>query len=324
MGKEPPESDTKAEGLTPKLGRWTGFGEKKLWDFLELLIVPVILAVGAFYLEDQASNRQEKIADDRYKQEQRIANSRYQQEQSIANSRYQQETLKAYFDQITQLLLEKNLRQSNSEAQVIARARTLSALGELDENRKGLLLKFLNEANLITQDKRVISLVDANLRGANLSEAYLIGANLRGANLSEANLRGANLRGASLSGTNLIRASLSGANLSEASLSGASLSGVNLSGVNLSQASLSGVNLSGVNLNGANLSRANLSGTNLSGANLSRANLSGTNLVEAKYTTGNTKPEFCNQISLTFPCATKFPPGVDPIAEKMVLFRVYK
>ena len=48
----------------------------------------------------------------------------------------------------------------------------------------------------------------ANLRGANLSEAYL-----RGADLSEANLRGADLSWADLSGANLYMANLRGANL---------------------------------------------------------------------------------------------------------------
>ena len=56
----------------------------------------------------------------------------------------------------------------------------------------------------------------ANLRGANLSEAYLRGAdlseaNLRGANLSEAYLRGADLSGADLSWVYLCGADLYGA-----------------------------------------------------------------------------------------------------------------
>ena len=61
--------------------------------------------------------------------------------------------------------------------------------------------------------------------------AILKGANLSWADLSEANLRGANLRDANLSGANL-----SGANLSDANLSGANLSDANLSDANLSEA----------------------------------------------------------------------------------------
>ena len=43
----------------------------------------------------------------------------------------------------------------------------------------------------------------ADLRGADLSDAYLIGADLRGADLSDAYLRGADLRGADLRGAKL-------------------------------------------------------------------------------------------------------------------------
>jgi uncharacterized protein YjbI with pentapeptide repeats len=221
MGKDPPESESKAKGLISRLGRWAGFGDKTLWNILELLIVPAVLAIGAFYLEEQASNRQEQIADERYKQEQRIA-----------SSRYQQETLKAYFDQMTQLLLEKNLRNSKPESEVrsIARARTLTALRELDETRKGLLLKFLHEAKLISQNKTVVSLSDADLSGADLT----------GANLSHADLTGGKLTGGKLSG-----AYLSGAYLSYARLRGTDLRGAYLSGAYLRLADLEDANLTG-------------------------------------------------------------------------------
>ena len=62
------------------------------------------------------------------------------------------------------------------------------------------------------------NLLNANLRGLNLSDAKL-----RGARLIDADLRGANLRKANLSGADLFRADLRGANLSGANLSGAYL-----------------------------------------------------------------------------------------------------
>ena len=60
------------------------------------------------------------------------------------------------------------------------------------------------------------TLIDANLRGANLILANLSGADLRGANLIRAYLSGANLSGANLIGANLIGAYLIRANLSGA------------------------------------------------------------------------------------------------------------
>jgi hypothetical protein len=72
------------------------------------------------------------------------------------------------------------------------------------------------------------NLSDANLSGADLSDADLSDANLRGADLSDANLRGANLSDANLSDANLSGAYLRGADLSDADLSGAYLRGADL------------------------------------------------------------------------------------------------
>jgi hypothetical protein len=100
------------------------------------------------------------------------------------------------------------------------------------------------------------------LQSLNLSETKhgqpisLIRANLSGANLVNANLSGAYLGGADLSGAGLVRANLSGAYLWGSDLSGAELIGANLSGASLGKADLSGAKLSEANLSGANLSSA--------------------------------------------------------------------
>ena len=96
----------------------------------------------------------------------------------------------------------------------------------------------------------------ADLRGANLSEAYLRGADLCGASLSEAYLRGANLseadlRGADLSEAYLCGADLRGAYLCGADLRGAYLCGADLRGADLSEAYLCGADLRGADLRGA-------------------------------------------------------------------------
>ena len=139
-------------------------------------------------------------------------------------------------------------------------------------------------------------LFEADLSGADLSEAKLPHANLSGADLSEAKLFEADLSGADLSGADLSFAKLSGADLPNAKLFQADLSFAKLSGADLFQADLSGADLRYANLSGAdsdlsnaNLSNANLSGadSDLSNANLSNANLSGADLSEAKLSGAN-------------------------------------
>jgi uncharacterized protein YjbI with pentapeptide repeats len=293
--------------------KWTGIGKKKGWDLFQLAIttsIPIVIFLGT-----QNFN----------KQQQEIAKQNNEQQQEIATSRYQQETLTKYLEQMSQLLLDKNLRQEKSESRTIARARTLSTLRELDSFRKGLLIKFLAEAELISGEKPVISLEDAELgktelQGVNIPKANLEGANLEGANLEGANLEGANLEGANLEGAILRKANLEGANLEGANLEEAILWKANLGKAKLlGNAYLAGANLAGAYLAGAYLEGANLKGAYLEGAYLAGAKLGKANLEGAKYTDENTKPEVCEQIYLKPPCPTKFPSEFDPIAAKMVL-----
>jgi len=133
-----------------------------------------------------------------------------------------------------------------------------------------------------------LSLIEANLRGTNLSKANLefarlLQANLNKANLSQARLYAANFTAADLSGANLMQANLQFANLTAADLSGAILTGADLSSTiltaaNLSKAQLRTAKFSNTNLSGANLSKAQLTNVDLSGSNLSGANLTGANL----------------------------------------------
>ncbi len=289
--------------VTGRWPDWTGFGTKTLWDLMQLLIIPAILAVGAYWLNESARKR----------------------EQAVTEQRAQETALQTYFNKMTELLIKENLLETeqylfswdfipetgterlieflmqnyhidwvktakvektdddkairvyteknslslrlsdiearvkleiddgridnfitktitkiengklniystqNLEVRAVARARTLTVLRRLDKDRKGALIQFLYEADLIDKNNIVIDLSQADLRGAdlrgaNLSEADLIstrlkGANLRGADLSEAILAGADLRSA-----NLFRADLNGADLIFADLRGANLS----------------------------------------------------------------------------------------------------
>jgi hypothetical protein len=61
--------------------------------------------------------------------------------------------LQAYLDKMSELLLEKHLRDLAEEDEVwkIARIRTLTVLRKLDGERKGDVIKYLQEAGLINR-----------------------------------------------------------------------------------------------------------------------------------------------------------------------------
>jgi uncharacterized protein YjbI with pentapeptide repeats len=231
-----------------KQSRW-GFRGMTVRDWLQLLIVPLALVVIGFLFSVQQDARQ-----------QRIENQRAKAERELAVERAQDEALQAYLDQMSGLLLERDLRTSEkgSEVRTLARARTLTVLGRLDPSRKKALMQFLVEADLVQRVDGREPLI--SLSGATLSDVFLNGANLSGANLSFSDLSGTNLSATDLSGTNLVGADLSDADLSAAFLQEAILKGANLSNAFLYRADLSKADLTVADLSGTDLSGANLNG----------------------------------------------------------------
>src|SRR6266566_4807835 len=164
---------------------------KTLWDWMQLLIIPVVLAVAAF-LFNMATNRTEQnITAQRYKNDQEIAAQRYKNDQEIAADKQREDLLQTYLDRMSELLLNNHLRSSDPKKEVryIARARTLTVLSRLDANRKKSLLQFLYESDLINATTgSIVRLENADLSGVDLSDASLSFADLSGADLSGANL----------------------------------------------------------------------------------------------------------------------------------------
>jgi uncharacterized protein YjbI with pentapeptide repeats len=160
---------------------------KTLLDWLQLLgvlAIPIVVGFGtAFFTKQQAKTSE--------------ANAENQQ---------QDELLRTYFDKISDLLLDKELRanpdkelRANPDTQFIVRARTLAALHMLNTERKAIVLRFLHDSNFLQYVRDFLYSLDlshADLSRINLSGANLYKANLREAILSEANLDIANLSGA--------------------------------------------------------------------------------------------------------------------------------
>lgn len=232
---------------------------KALWDWLELLIVPSVLAtVGLLFSRAQRQNDID------------LAKKREEAEERAVESRAQEAALQAYLDRMTELLLDRRLCSPSTpdEVREIARVRTLCILRRLDRRRMRYVVEFLHDMGLIHDDEPVVSLQGADFRNARLRNVQLPGVHLSEALLSEATLAGADLSAGQLDGAMLNKADLSSAKLQESSFVGA-----NLVKADLSHADLRGATLVKANCNEAILTQANLRGANLQEANLAQADL---------------------------------------------------
>lgn len=226
---------------------WTGFRGNTLWEWLQLLVLPVVLTGGGiwFNMHQNGTNRA-------------VAERQHEIDLHIADDNQQEAALQAYLDHLSQLLLDKQLKESapGSAIRELAHARTLTAVWHVGKFRKGVLLKFLYEAHLISRENAIIELHEADLSDAHLDGIDLSGADLHGAHFVAADLRGARLTGAHLGKATLARADLSGADLSRADLTEADLRGANLSGADLTGTLLAGANFHGATLSGAKVEDA--------------------------------------------------------------------
>lgn len=245
----------------------TGFETKTLWDWMELLIIPLVLAIGAFFLQ-----RSERAV------ERETAEKRADLEREIAKDHQQEAALQAYLDHMSELLLKEKLRTTeNQEVRGVARTRTVSVMRVLDTKRNDLVIQFLREAKLVIDENSILN--GAFMEGMNLQGLYLAHVFLQGAILDEANLQGAILDEADLQGANL-----GDANMQEASLQSANLALADLWGANLQEAILGGANMQKASLQSANLTLAKMLDVDLREANLLEAELKLASLKGARIT----------------------------------------
>jgi hypothetical protein len=146
---------------------------KTIWDFLDLIVVPAVLATGAFLFNKSQKDN-----------ELRIAKEQKESEQIISDDRQKEQVLQNYLDKMAELLLEKKLLEKkvtpDDPVVEVAKIRTITALRALDVERKNLLLQFLRDSGLGEYILRGASLADADL-----SDTRLVTINLVTANLSE-------------------------------------------------------------------------------------------------------------------------------------------
>jgi uncharacterized protein YjbI with pentapeptide repeats len=222
-------------------------------------LIGAVVALGGVFTAQLVSIA---LEDQRTNETNRLEGQRASRALELEERRAGEAALQNYFEQVGELLIEKPLREASPEDNLstVVRAQTLAVLQGLDPDRKRILLLFLYESGLINMAKPVVSLVLADLTGANLHQTRLSKANMNHADLSNANLDYAFLDGANLHWTNLGRAELNGARLHGADLSKTFLREAKLRGAKLRDADLRDADLRDADLSDADLSGANLSG----------------------------------------------------------------
>src|SRR6266568_4089508 len=210
---------------------------KTVWDWLGLLIIPLVLFGGAVAVNLQLNQANNDFG----ARQASIAAAQRDNDQKIAEEQRLDTTFQDYLDRMSDLLFNNKLRDSKpgDEVRNVARARTLTALHALDDRRNNLLIQFLREAQLLQRGHAIVDLSNADLSDDNLRSIDLSGIDLSRVKLSKAKLEGANLSGAFLWGANLQRANLRGIKLD-----GADLSKANLHNAILEEKSLNKVRLS--------------------------------------------------------------------------------
>jgi uncharacterized protein YjbI with pentapeptide repeats len=219
---------------------WTGLSEKRwttapneevrpaktLWDWLQLIAVPLALAVLAVLFNEWQSERDAR-------REERSAI----RERAIARDARLDAVLQTYITQLSNLVLDHQLLTSGetSDVRVIARTLTLAAVRRLDGRRKGEVVRYLDDAGLIASDAGgaegpIIFLGDADLRRADLRDARsqglsFAGADLRGARFDRADILFTDFAGSRLQEARFVSAFVAHTSFERARLDGAVFAG---------------------------------------------------------------------------------------------------
>jgi uncharacterized protein YjbI with pentapeptide repeats len=239
---------------------------KTIWDWLQLLIIPIMLATGGYIFNATLSRNEQRSSQDDQ----------------------QEGTLQSYLHGMSDLLLEKQLRtsQPNDEVRNVARAITLAALRKLNSERKLVLIRFLFESNLFN----IIKLDDADLSGIllrnitlrDLEMHYAIVTNVffDNFNFERCDFDDTNFSNSTYTGIKVISSSLRGVNFSHTKMTNLDFTGSSLIEADLSYANLSNVIFRNADLSNANFTGARLSNVDLHGATITREQLNRAKLLQ--------------------------------------------
>src|SRR5215217_2760140 len=137
-----------------------GQQEISFWEWVGVLVIPVVLAAGAALL----------------------TNAQAQREITAAHLRAQDEALQQYLDQVSNLLVELEKPEEPMSFALFSRlvqARTLTLLLKLVRDRKRQPLKLIAPLDLINRHNPLLNLKNAGLDDADLHEVTLFEVSLK-------------------------------------------------------------------------------------------------------------------------------------------------
>ena len=231
---------------------WSGYPTFSLLDGLELAMIPLLAALVAGWLEEQAVRTETEHSNRR--EAERVA----AEQQSARYKRFHAAVVAVLADAAHDAAHDAADIPGQAGPRIIEITR--AALPELDGKRKGEMLLFLFEKGLLSGERPAVDLNGLDFREAALHKAQLMGICLKGVDLRKARMDGAHLAKGRLCGCNLRKAFLRHADLRGAVLTGSDLSGTRLDGANLEGADLREACLEAAFLRNTNLKNCLLTG----------------------------------------------------------------
>ncbi len=253
---------------------------RTLWDWLELLIIPIVLVFIAYWL----NRRSQEIENKQKVEQQSKQDAQKKKEFEQEEDRKSEEALQNYIDRMTDLLLRGNHKIADSvDGSIIRKVarsmtiNTLRVLGKFDR-RQGLVILFLYESGLINKENSFI-----DLHGADAMDVQLNLATIESANLSDINFNEANFEYSILTNTDFSNSRFRLANFYSAFLENAQFYNSTIWISNLTSTSLTNANFSKSTLNETDFSNAFMEKIKFNNATLINCNLTKSYLFDAVF-----------------------------------------
>ncbi|MCA9941861.1 MAG: pentapeptide repeat-containing protein [Ardenticatenaceae bacterium] len=229
---------------------------KTVWDILEVIILPAVVALVIFHLDKRDKNVK----------------------QQIANEERRQIALTGFIDRVSDLVLNhfegQRLEENRNAKQIynMLRAWLTEIVKDLDGVRKGQLVQLLHGFELLSsmqyeendnENNELKAILDGvDFSGVILKSAKLEEIDLLNASMEDADLKDVELRNSQFKNTNLSRANLNNVNLTDSCLNSVFFENSTFENVQLNNALIEVVNFSNTHFTKVYLNHARVSQNN--------------------------------------------------------------